>query len=214
MRLLTIIVHNYKIIACIRGPMDHADLRTALPQNFRRWAEDNRALLVCITQAKRNHRRVMSDAEFWDVIAEATSDEWGQAKSKLNARDKELQERLHPDNVPLGLIGMGLDGGSLDKTERAHSNALVEFTVINEHLYQQPELRALLKAAVQIQRMAEHSLYLSQQTHKLTLDFASAMGHPGQKRNSILRAAFHRIFNNRGEAQNPRKAKINKPQPK
>jgi hypothetical protein len=193
--------------------MDHADLMTALPQNFRRWAEDNRALLVCITQAKRNHRRILSDAELWDVIAEAASDEWGQAKGKLNARDKELQERLHPDNVPLGLIGMGLDGGGLDQAERAHSNALVEFTVINEHLYQQPELRALLKAAVQIQRMAEHSLYLSQQAHKLTLDFASAMEHPGQKRNSVLRAAFHRMFKDKGAAQKPGKAKKNAPRP-
>ena len=192
--------------------MEPSKIFAALPAGFRQWGEENRALLLCVSNAARRQKRTMSDAEIWDVIAEAASSEWAEAREGLNAKDAALQEHMHPDNVPLGLIGLALDGGRMAELEREHSGALVTFTVINEHLYQQPELRALLQAAVHIQRTAEHSLYLSRSAMKLTTDFAAATReHAPQERKSGLAGKFSDMMRNMRQNASARHKNAPKP---
>ena len=165
-----------------RGFMTPEKITACLPVTFRPWAEENRALITCVSHVMRSKKRSLSDAELWDVIAEAVSAEWAVAKQNLSEKDAALQEELHPDNAPLGLIGQGLDGYKIVELERAHSQSLVHFTVINEHLYQQPELRAVMDAAIHIQRTAERSLYQSQAAMQLTNEFALAMENNSEPR--------------------------------
>lgn len=149
------------------------------------WAVENADFLTALThkinqggtQAKK-----LSENAAWNMIADTWSPDWAQAKTQLGVAANDLFERQKPENVPLGAVGLALDAGEMDKSEKRYRDALADFTVINEELRQNLHLSRLLETICEIADTVEASQDVTAKTQKLNNSFKVAEKTPAREK--------------------------------
>lgn len=114
--------------------------------------EQNQAMINELLAAMGDKAFGATDADIWEMLAERFSPEWRESRDALLRAQKELDERLNDDNVPLGLIGMALDGGETTQYNDAYSTAIANFTMVNENLRQKTDMQQLMGGLLLAQR--------------------------------------------------------------
>lgn len=137
------------------------------------WADDNADFLTAL-QHKMSQKgfgqKTLPENTVWDIIADTWSPDWAKARAHLGNAANDLFERQKPENIPLGSIGLALDAGELDQSEKRYRDALAEFTVINEALRQDEQLSRLLQVICTV----EESQAVTAATQKLHSSFKVA----------------------------------------
>lgn len=171
---------------------------------FGTWAEDNADFLAALhhkmTQNGYGHKK-LTENTLWDMIADAWSPDWGAARAHLGDAAHDLYERRKPENIPLGSIGLALDAGELDQSEKRYREALAQFTVINEGLRQDAKLARLLE----ILSTVEESQAVTVATQKLNNSFKVADKKPAREKpvKKGFRAYVDLVFGRRQTAIAP-----------
>ena len=70
----------------------------------------------------------------WEEIATGLSEDWQLSKEKLEAAKRAFENKMTPENKPLGTIGMSLESGEMNDLEDAYNEALIEFNTIDQTL--------------------------------------------------------------------------------
>jgi hypothetical protein len=137
----------------------------------------------------------------WDMIADTWSTDWARARAHLGDAANDLYERQKPENIPLGAIGLALDAGELDQSEKRYREALADFTVINEALRQDEKLSRLLEILCTV----EESQTITATAQKLNNSFKVAEKKPAKERPAKkgLRAYVDMVFGRRQTATAP-----------
>lgn len=144
--------------------------------DFRQAAEDGEniislPLMAKIEAALRKAGGDLAETALWEMVAAESSSLWVHARERLDAEEAELKDRLSPENVPLGLIGSALDGGDLDRVRERHTQALMQFTMLNENMRQDPKLKSAMKNILALKAQIEESQRLSREALALTVSF-------------------------------------------
>lgn len=141
------------------------------------WAVEHADFLTALTHkmTQSGHpAKKLTENTVWDLIADTWSPDWAQAKTQLGIAANDLFERQKPENIPLGAIGLALDAGELDQSEKRYRDALADFTVINEALRQDTQLSRLLETICEIAETVEASQAVTAKTQKLHNSFKVA----------------------------------------
>lgn len=147
----------------------------SLPAELKDWAESHGTMLNRLNDAITANP-ALPEAALWDIIAADASPDWTRAKKEFKDAEQQFQHVMLPENMPLGLIGKALHSEETNAAERAHIRALASFTVIDEELRQQKELKAVLHAARMHQKTICQSLELSRKVADMTAAFANVSG--------------------------------------
>lgn len=147
-----------------------------------------------IEKAMRETNGDLSESDIWEMLAEAKSPDWGRARETLRACEDDLEDRLSPDNVPLGLIGAALDAGALDHARMLHTEALANFTIVNETLRQQPGMQAALRTLLRLRNGAQASQQLTRQALRLTSQFMAVNGFAAQQPKMQIERKSHNLL--------------------
>jgi len=140
---------------------------------FGTWAEDHADFLHTLRQKMAQNGsggKKLAENALWDMIADSWSSDWGAARTRLGDAAHDLYMRQKPENIPLGSIGLAMDAGQLDQSEKRYRAALAQFTVINEELRLHAELSHLLE----ILSTVEESQDMSAAAQKLNNRFKAA----------------------------------------
>lgn len=153
-------------------------------------------VLPHIELAGRDADGPLSEKQLWHLIARHVSQEWGRAYARLqNAWQARLWLQA-PDNRPLGAIGQALAAEEIHETQQALDDAQSVFTLVDEDLRGDDELRLLLEDQLARQRSLEASLGISQGVLGLTLDLDFTEDKPKEP----LGAVFGRLAKHLGHA--------------
>ena len=168
------------------------------------WADENADFLTALNHKmtqKGFGQKSLSENTVWDAIADTWSPDWAKARSHLGDAANDLYERQKPENIPLGSIGLALDAGALDQSEKRYRDALAEFTVINEELRQDEKLSRLLEIICTV----EESQTVTAATQKLHNSFKVADKKPAKEKpvKKGLRAYVDLVFGRRQTATAP-----------
>lgn len=153
--------------------LKHQTEESVIPTPFDKSEE----IMKKVTDALQESNGELTESEIWEMLVSDQSESWREASRILQEREADLENRLSPDNIPLGLIGAALDAGALDASRSMHTQALASFTVINETLRQQPGLQGAMKSLLRIRDRLQLSQQLTRQAIRLTQQFAAAQAH-------------------------------------
>jgi hypothetical protein len=171
---------------------------------FGAWADDNADFLSALHHKMAQNGygvKKLPENTLWDMIADTWSTDWARARTHLGDAANDLYERQKPENIPLGAIGLALDAGELDQSEKRYREALADFTVINEALRQDEKLSRLLEILCTV----EESQTITATAQKLNNSFKVAEKKPAKEKpvKKGLRAYVDMVFGRRQTATAP-----------
>ena len=146
-------------------------LPIALPVDLHDWATRHEPMISRLSQSIKVTSTPLSENALWNVIAENFSGDWKEKHAELLRTEKRLAQLMAPENMPLGLVGAALHSDETNAAERQHTLALVDFTIVNETLRQEPGLNKLLGALLHYQHTVAKSLDLSKTTADVSAAF-------------------------------------------
>jgi hypothetical protein len=114
--------------------------------------------------------------ELFEAVAGKYFPEWKEAKKRLDAAQKNLDSHT----VPLGSIGHALDGGVMTDLEDKVMMALVDFTMINERLHQDKNIKAAVDLLKYIQVTLPASEQESLRAMRVNKQFENAVASKGK----------------------------------
>ncbi len=153
-----------------------------LPDELTTWADKNRDLIERVQNALSDTYHTLSEEQLWEVVAEASSAEWREAKKDLQTAECQRQELTSPEKTPLGLIGNALDSDKTNAAQEAVFLSLAHFTVINEGLRERQDLAKLLDVLLVQKRMLENSAACTQYVQETEVDFVQKQSFAGLKK--------------------------------
>jgi len=174
-----------------------------IPAELDDWVAANPRVLEHVHQALKTADAPLTEIQLWNLVASSYSPEWSEANQNLRTAEQRVRILKSDENRPLGLIGNALEGEAVTDVQSGYMTALIDFTIVNETLHQDPSLQTLMKSLVASQGVLEESLRLSRETAALTASFARASEPPNQ--NIDLGNAF-RYFARRMFKPKPAKA--------
>lgn len=154
-----------------------------LPSHVEDWAQQNRALLQQV-DARMSQKGPLAEETIWTMVAEGCSPAWASAKKGLKQAAENLGAWTSDDNMPLGAIGMALDGGEMDKLQGRYNVALAHFTAIEEALRNEQGPKALMEAVRQRMRViadVEHTSKLAERANRKFMRMTNDMQNAPQK---------------------------------
>ena len=146
-----------------------------LPSDMQDWAEANKPMISRLSAALAK-KPSMHEGAVWDLIAAEFSPEWMHAKSNLKSAEQHVKYLALPENMPLGLIGGALQSDEVNHAHQTLAEAMAGFIIIDEQLRQHGELKSLLGAVRQHQKVVSQSLEISRKMERMTAAFATVAG--------------------------------------
>jgi hypothetical protein len=141
-------------------------LRLDSPRELAEWADQNHELVADVLNAlKSSYATELNEEQIWHIVATASGDpQWLEAHQTMQEAEQTWKDLNHPENAPLGAIGLALDS---DQTVGAHERylfMLANFAIISEGLMERrPDLAQLLNVLLVQKRMIDQSLSRARQ---------------------------------------------------
>jgi hypothetical protein len=160
-------------------------------EDIEKWTVQNGEMIAKVEAALLTSVQPLPEPQLWEILADACSPEWQQAKAALALAEKTLARLTSPEFAPLGLIGGALDSHETNEANDHLIQSLVQFTVINEQLRSRADLNRLLGVLLVQQRSLHATADISLQAKEMTKKLDVALDAP-QKANRSLREKFQR----------------------
>lgn len=143
--------------------------------------------------------RPLTESQLWQIVAAHASENWREAKSRLEKAEAAVADHFSHANRPLGAIGRALEGERTLKILRTQTAAQADFTIFDEALRNDDTIQSLFQEALARQRLIEDSLGLS--TIVKVVDIDTALPDTYSKLQRNFGAFAKRLFKTRTQAQ-------------
>lgn len=111
-----------------------------LPEKLQDCIIDNKAFVTVAESYFMHLAKPPARGELFEALARQYFPEWQEAKDRLD----QAQKNLDSHDAPIGSIGRGLDGGKMAELEDKVMMSLVHFTIINERLHQDKDVKSAM----------------------------------------------------------------------
>lgn len=118
-----------------------------LPASLGECTAENKGFVQVAEDFMSRQSKALSRDDLFEAVAQHYFPEWREARGNLALAQKNLDKH----DLPLGSIGMALDGGVMTGLEDKVMQALVDFTMINERLHQDKGVKAAIDMLHHIQ---------------------------------------------------------------
>jgi hypothetical protein len=168
------------------------DSDALLPPEMKDWGQNNPHVMEHIRKALKEAESPLTEIQIWNLIARTSSPEWTEARARLLRAEQRIAIHESQEYRPLGAIGIALESDSVNEELNNHSLAMAQFTIIDEALREDPDLRRLLAALSKNQRMLEESVRATQEAARMNtvLPAPATTDKSGASALSPLKKAF------------------------
>lgn len=142
-----------------------------LPPEMDGWEKDHGKVMEHLRRALEEAEAPFTETQLWNLVARIYSPNWAEARATLQDAQQKIDIHKSHENRALGAIGMALESDTINEELNNHTMALAMFTIVDEELHQDVNLRKLLAILVENQRMLEESIKLSRGIADVTAAF-------------------------------------------
>ncbi len=150
----------------------------ALPPELEAWQQQNANVIGHIHSALREAEAPLTEEQLWNLLARTFSPAWADARANLTDAEQKIAIHKSHENRALGAIGLALESDSINKELAQYDEALSVFTILDEQLHQDDDLKKVLDVLVKDQRMLEESIRISRGIADLDAVFAQVAISP------------------------------------
>lgn len=181
-----------------------------LPPEMDGWEKEHGKVMEHLRYALEEADAPFTETQLWNLVARIYSPDWAEARATLQDAQQKIDIHKSHENRALGAIGMALESDTINEELNNHSMALAIFTIVDEELHQDVNLKKLLSILVENQRLLEESIKLSRGIADVTAAFGEVAAPDSVRVNyaSPLQKTFDnlakKIFTKREKSPSPK----------